>query len=335
MGKQHYMTRDERLQLEALRRAKIPVAQIARQLGFSRQTIYNELNRGKYLHNCGWRDEIRYSADIGQGRHIKAQRNKGRSLKIGHDLEYANFLEHKILVDHYSPAAALAAARQLKFNTQICVTTLYSYITQGVFYQLTDNDLWEKPTRKPRKDTTPRVAHKKLPSIEQRPEWINNREELGHWEMDLVVGPKESKPVLLTLVERVSRQELMFKLPNRKAATIRGVFDKLERKYPDFTDRFKSITTDNGSEFMEYDQLIKSIRGGKRFDVYYCHSYAAWEKGTNENHNRIIRRWIPKGTDIGKITKKRIAEIQDWMNSYPRKILGWAAPNDFWCVTQS
>lgn len=332
--KQHYMTRDERLQLEALRKAKIPVAQIARQLGFSRQTIYNEIKRGLYPHEMDYWTEWRYSADKGQDIHNKAQRHKGRPLKIGHDLEYANFLEHKILVDHYSPAAALAAARREGFSTQICVVTLYSYISQGVFYQLTDNDLWEKPTRKPRKDKEPRIAHPKLPSIEQRPEWVNDREELGHWEMDLVVGPKESKPVLLTLVERVSRQELMFKLPDRKAATIRGVFDKLERKYPDFTERFKSITTDNGSEFMEYDQLVKSIRGGKRFDVYYCHSYAAWEKGSNENHNRMIRRFFPKGTDFSKVTKKRIAEIQDWMNSYPRKVLGWATPNDFWCVTQ-
>lgn len=333
--KQHYMTRDERLQLEALRMAKIPVAKIARQLGFSRQTIYNEIKRGLYPHERDYWTEWRYSAVKGQDKLEKAQRNKGRPLKIGHDLEYANFLERKILEDRYSPAAALAAARRQGFSTRICVTTLYSYITQGVFYQLTDNDLWEKPFRKPRKNDGPRVAHPKLPSIEQRPEYINNREELGHWEMDLVVGPSGSRPVLLTLVERVSRQELMFKLPDRRAATIRGVFNKLERQYPDFKERFRSITTDNGSEFMEYDELIKSIRGGKRFDVYYCHSYAAWEKGSNENHNRMIRRFFPKGTDFSKVTKKRIAEIQDWMNSYPRKVLGWTTPNDFYTVTQN
>ena len=326
------MTRDERLQLEALRKAKVPVAQIAKQLGFSKQTIYNEIHRGEYTHEKDGFLQWRYSADKGQDIHNRAQRHKGRPLKIGNDLEYANFLEDKILREKYSPAAALAAARRLSFRTQICVTTLYSYISQGIFYQLTDNDLWEKPLRKPKKDKEPRVAHPKLPSIEQRPEWINDREEPGHWEMDLVVGPQGSKPVLLTLVERVSRTELIFKLPNKKAATIRAVFDKLERKYPDFTERFKSITTDNGSEFMEYDQLIKSIRGGKRFDVYYCHSYAAWEKGSNENHNRMIRRFFPKGTDFTKITKKRIAEIQDWMNSYPRKILEWAAPKDYCMV---
>ena len=97
---------------------------------------------------------------------------------------------------------------------------------------------------------------------------------------------------------------------------------------PNFKERFRSITTDNGPEFLEYEALVRSIYGGKRFTVYYCHPYSAWEKGGNENHNRMIRRWFPKGTDFSKVTKKRIAELQDWMNGYPRKILGWRSPAD-------
>ena len=128
------------------------------------------------------------------------------------------------------------------------------------------------------------------------------------------------------MTERKSREELIFKLPDKKAATIRAVFDRMERSMPDFKQRFKSITTDNGSEFLQYDLLTKSVRSGKRFDIYYCHSYAAWEKGTVENHNRMIRRWFPKGTDFAKITKRRIAEIQDWMNNYPRAVLNWKTP---------
>lgn len=85
MGKQHYMTRDERLQLEALRRARIPVKKIAAQLGFSRQTIYNELKRGKYIHTCEYYDEERYSADKAQQIHNYKQTAKGRQLKIGNN----------------------------------------------------------------------------------------------------------------------------------------------------------------------------------------------------------------------------------------------------------
>lgn len=327
--KQHYMTENERNQLEGMLRAGKPVAWIARELGFCRQTIYNEIKRGTYLHTVKWWDEERYSAEKGQHVHRKAQENKGRPLKIGHDRAYADFLERKILQDRFSPAAALAAARAAGHQTAVCVSTLYSYIDQGIFYQLTSSHLWEKPTRKPRKkQERPKIAHEKLPSIEQRPQHINDRTEPGHWEMDLVVGRQGSHAVLLTLTERYSRKELIFKLPNRKALTIRKVFNRLERELPDFRKIFKSITTDNGSEFMEYEKLRRSIHGGKRFDVYYCHSYAAWEKGSNENHNRMIRRWFPKGTDFNKVTKEQIAALQDWMNGYPRKILGWKTPEE-------
>lgn len=329
--KQHYMTRDERYQLEALRRNKIPVAKIAQQLGFSRQTIYNELRRGQYVHTGDYRDELRYSADKGDQIQRYNATAKGRPLKIGSDHCYAAYLEHKILVDRFSPAAALAAARRQGYATSVCVTTLYSYIDKRVFLELTNKDLWIKSKRRKRKDPEQRrIAHPKYPSINDRPQHINDRSELGHWEMDLVVGKAGTRPVLLTLTERVSRQEMIFKLPDRKAATVRGVFDRLERQLPDFKQRFLSITTDNGPEFLELEKLQESIHGGKRFDVWYCHSYAAWEKGSNENHNRMIRRWFPKGTDFTRISKKRIAAIQDWMNNYPRRILGWNTPNDYY-----
>ena len=329
MRKQHYMTEQERHQLEAMRRNKIPVREIARQLGFCERTIYYELKRGSYIHTCKYWDEVRYSAQKGQQIHRYNQTAKGRPLKIGSDHTFAAYIEHKIIVDRYSPAAALAAARRYNFQTCICVSTLYSYIDKRVFLTLTNKHLWDKRRKKQKKDDTEkRIAHPKLPSIENRPAYIGQRSERGHWEMDLVVGKAETKPVLLTLTERYSRQELIFKLPDRKAATIRNVFDRLERRYPDFSERFKTLTTDNGSEFMEYDKLCQSIHGGSRFQVWYCHSYSAWEKGSVENHNRMIRRFFPKGTDFSKVSKKRIAAVQDWMNNYPRKVLGWQTPNE-------
>lgn len=329
MRKQHYMTEQERHQLEAMRRNKIPVREIARQLGFCERTIYYELKRGSYIHTCEYWDEVRYSAQKGQQIHRYNQTAKGRPLKIGSDHTFAAYIEQKIIVDRYSPAAALAAARRYNFQTRICVSTLYSYIDKRVFLTLTNKHLWDKRRKKQKKDDTEkRIAHPKLPSIENRPSHIGQRSERGHWEMDLIVGKAETKPVLLTLTERYSRQELIFKLPNRKAATIRGVFDRLERRYPNFPERFKSLTTDNGSEFMEFEKLCRSIHGGSRFQVWYCHSYSAWEKGSVENHNRMIRRFFPKGTDFSKISKKRIAAVQDWMNNYPRKILQWQTPNE-------
>ena len=98
-------------------------------------------------------------------------------------------------------------------------------------------------------------------------------------------------------------------------------------KGQDFRKRFRSITTDNGSEFMEYEKLKRSCRcKGSRFDIYYCHSYSAWEKGTVENHNRMIRRFFPKGTNFDGVTPAEVRRVQDWMNHYPRRVLDWKSP---------
>ena len=233
--------------------------------------------------------------------------------------------------DRFSPAAALAAARAEGFGTSVSVNTLYSYIDKGVFLRLINKHLWQKgKKRKAGEKPERRTVHPKLPSIEDRPETINQRQEFGHWEMDLVVGCSGSRAALLTLTERQTRQELIYKLPDKRAASVRAVFDRLERDMgrKRFREKFRSITTDNGPEFLEYDKLRQSIRDGPRFDIYYCHSYSAWEKGTNENHNRMIRRWFPKGTDFDKVSKREIAAIQAWMNGYPRKVLGWKTPSE-------
>lgn len=325
----HYMTENERYQLEALRHAGMSVAAIAKQLGFCRQTIYNELRRGAYVHTCMWNDEIRYSADKAQQLHNWNQTAKGRPLKIGKDRAYADFLERKVVKDRYSPAAALAAARAAGYTTTICAATFYSYITKGVFLHLTRKHLWvESKPKKRRKDPVQRIVHTKLPSIEIRPETISQRSERGHWEMDLVVSCEGSKSALLTMTERMTREEIIIRLPDKRAETIRRAMDRLERSMTrrKFREKFKSITTDKGPEFLEHDLLIRSVYGGQRFTVYYCHSYAAWEKGSVENSNGMIRRFFPKGTDFSKVSLRQVKAVQDWMNNYPRKSLGWLTP---------
>lgn len=333
MRKQHYMTEQERYQLEALLKAGIPKAKIARQLGFSRQMIYNEIQRGEYdcieIRNGFYVDTKRYSADKGQQIHDLNQTAKGAPLKLGNQYAWANYIENKIVKEKYSPAAALAGARKAGFAFTVSTNTLYSYIEKGVFLRLTNKDLLVKGRKRKRKyHPVQRIAHPLLPSISSRPQKINDRTEYGHWEMDLVCGKRNRGAALLTLTERKTRQELIFKINSKKASEVRKVFDQLEENIPEFREKFKSITTDNGSEFLQYEQLRRSIHGGNRFEIYYCHSYAAWEKGTNENHNRMIRRFFPKGTSFQDITSSEITNVQDWMNNYPRKILNWKAPNE-------
>ncbi|MBQ9720647.1 MAG: IS30 family transposase [Oscillospiraceae bacterium] len=146
---------------------------------------------------------------------------------------------------------------------------------KGLFRNLAA-DLWETSRRKQRKKTADkRVPHPKWPTSSDRPAPAACRSGFGHWEMDLVVDCRDSSSALLTRTERMTRREIIFKLPNRKAATIRKQFDKSERRMGKqfFCDVFKTVTTDNGSEFLQCDELRRLIFGGVRFDVYYCHSY--------------------------------------------------------------
>lgn len=331
--KQHYMTYNERCKLEAYLKAGKTVAWIAKEMGFCERTIYYEKKRGlvKLVRNPKWMpiDTIEYSADKAQQYHDYNQTAKGRPLKIGNDKAYADYLENKILHDRFSPAAALVNAKANGFTTSVCLTTLYSYIDKHVFLHLTNKDLWEKSKRKKRKyNQVRRIVHPKYPSIEDRPAHIGQRQDLGHWEIDLVIGKQRSRAALMVMTERVTREIIIRKIPNKKSATIVAELDKLEKSMPNFRNRIQTITTDNGVEFLDYDGLRKSIYDGERCQIYYCHSYASWEKGTIERNNRIIRRFFPKGTDFTKVTKKQVAAVQDWMNNYPRKILDWKTPNE-------
>ena len=100
--------------------------------------------------------------------------------------------------------------------------------------------------------------------------------------------------------------------------------DKIERKMGSkkFRETFKTITCDNGCENLDFEGIERSVlTKNKRTKVYYAHPYSAWERGTNENNNKLIRRFIPKGADIGKFSHERIKMIEHWMNNYPRRKL--------------
>ena len=127
----------------------------------------------------------------------------------------------------------------------------------------------------------------------------------------------------------MTRQEIIMKLPNKETKTIAKALDRLERRYgAKFYRIFKSITFDNGVEFMGYKGLEKScLRKKKRTEIYYAHPYCSGERGTNENNNRLIRRWIPKGVDMRKIKVSEIQKIEDWINNYPRAMFDYKSSN--------
>jgi IS30 family transposase len=233
-------------------------------------------------------------------------------------------IESKIIDEKYSPAAALMdiAQRGLKFQVTICATTLYSYIDKGIFLKLTNKNLPVKATRAKTYNRVRRAHAPKGDSIEQRPEEVDDRTTFGHWEMDTVKGKRDTKKVLLVLTERLTRQEVKMAMANNEAESVVKALNKLERRYGKmFSKVFLSITVDNGSEFANCDGMEKScLRKGVRTKIYYCHPYSSWERGSNENQNRLIRRWIPKGAPIENYTDDEIEFIENWINNYPRAI---------------
>ena len=158
-------------------------------------------------------------------------------------------------------------------------------------------------------------------SIENRPKYIEKREEIGHWEGDLIEG-KDHKSAIGTLVERKSRYTFIAKLKNRKSATVREAFVKELRQINKlFT---KSLTYDNGTEMAQH-KLFSEQTG---MTVYFAHPYSSWERGTNENTNGLIRRYFPKKTDFNNVTEKELKKVQNALNNRPRKVLGYRTPNE-------
>jgi IS30 family transposase len=120
----------------------------------------------------------------------------------------------------------------------------------------------------------------------------------------------------------------------RTQEAVKKALDKIERRLGArcFREAFKSITSDNGGEFLNQEWIEKSCINTKkkRTTLYYCHPYSAWERGSNENANKLIRRFIPKGADIADYSEAAIARIERYMNNYPRKLLDGYSPNDLY-----
>lgn len=335
--KNKHLTVKQRYKIEVLLKEEYEICHIAERVGKSTRTIEREIARGSiYLQNSDLRFRKEYCADVGQRRYEEGFINKGPALKIDDDHELVKFIENKIINDKYSPDAVIALIRENKddFKTQICTKTLYNYIDKEyVFLNLTNKDLPVKKDGKKRTYKKVKIPHKNLKgtSIEERPKEIDTREEYGHWEMDCVVGNRGgSGATLLVLSERKTREEIIIKMKDRTQKSVIKALDSLEKRLGSkFKKKFKTITVDNGTEFLDMRSLEKSAvsRNKPRTKVFYCHPYSSWERGTNENLNKLIRRFIPKGTDIGNVSKKTVKYIQDWMNNYPRRLLGYKSPN--------
>ena len=332
-AKYKHLTERDRYRLEGYLETGLPVKRIAEKLNSHLSTVYREISRGRVTRiKSDLTEYWVYRANTAHSDYESKVTNRAHSLKIEKHKEIAIYIREKILKDKYSPDAITGELNQT--GRFICTKTLYNYIDRGVFEGVTNYSLWEKRKRHKHKyKQVMRISlkNKGSRSIEERPEKINNRLEYGHWEGDTIVsGRLGGKPGLLTLTERLTREEIIIKIKSMTQNSILNALDKLETNYGNyFRKKFKSITLDNGREFLDWESIERSVlTSEKRTLIYFAHPYSSWERGTNENQNRMIRRFIPKGTDISKLSDKDVERIENWMNSYPRKILGYKTPNE-------
>lgn len=313
------------------KRTKIEIAEL---LDRTEKTIRNEIKRGLVKNLTTELIEIWvYSADVAQQKYEYYLRAKGPKLKIDNDYELKEYVEKSIKEDKKSPEVIAKEIKKMNFKTKMCARTIRNNIYAGDIYDIKPTDMiYNKEYQDKNKDKT--ICEKVPPekSIDYRPKEANTREEYGHWEGDLVIGTKKRGAVLFTLTERKTREEIIVKIPGKKAEYVAQALDLIEKKYKSmFYTKFKTITFDNGGEFRNWKSLEKSYdnrRKSARTQVYYAHPYRSGERGSNENANRLIRRFIPKGIDITPISEEFIQKIEDWINNYPRAMFNYKSTNE-------
>jgi IS30 family transposase len=204
----------------------------------------------------------------------------------------------------------------------VCATTIYGFIQQDkasggdLYKHLRHRKRYKKRTGSP--DARGQIIGRI--SIDERPSIVDEKVRIGDWEADTVIG-KGHKGVLVTLADRVSKKTLIAHVPSKHAEVVKSAIIKLlkpEKKY------LHTITFDNGKEFAYHDQIHKALGATN----YFAHPYCSWERGLNENHNGLIRQYLPKEMRLDQLTNEEIKNIEDRLNNRPRKMLGYKTPNE-------
>ncbi len=296
--KGQHLLAEERHEIEVRLRDGWTPYKIAKQLGRPYNTIKNEIERGTVMLYNG--KVSRYKAQAGEAAYLDNRANSRKQYKRLSVSSFCKYVERHFTEDKWSLDACYGRALTsgaFQRREMVCTKTLYNYVDNGLL-KMKNIDLPEKL----RRNTKGKKARKNKrilgDTIESRPENVELREEFGHWEIDTVVGSKkESEPCVLTVVERKTRHAIWVKAENHTADAIQAAFKQVLSGFGDRAKLvFRSITGDNGSEFAALSEW--KMQG---IAVYFTHPYSSWEKGTNECHNKLLRRFIPKGTSMAGV----------------------------------
>lgn len=335
-----HLTRDQRCQIEALVLQKnkngrriYSNAYIAKFIGVSASTISRELRKrikSKIMVRTGKRTNKPYNATDADNDYRYKRKLSRAKYKLEQYPKMAKFIEDKILIEKWAPDVIVGYMKRHHYFQRdgfcnISTPTVYNAIRNGILkVGIEDTRRMKEKSNYEYHKTKNLPLSKQAYSIDLREESINNRSIYGHFELDTVLGMKSgTHECLLTLTERKTRFEVIFKLQSKSAEEVVKKMNMLKSFLKKHVNKIiKSLTTDNGSEFSDFLTIIENTKA----KIYFCHPYCSGEKGTNERHNGMIRYFIPKGTKIEEYSYEDINKIAIWMNNYPRKILNYRTP---------
>ncbi len=304
------LTEEERYQIYEAVTEKRSHRKIAKQINKHHSTVSREVKRNRGLK--GYRPK--------QAQEKAGERcwNKPRHRKLTPKVQS---LISKNIKQEWSPDQIQGRLRS-EGLPMVCATTIYSFIQQdksaggNLYKHLRHKKSYKKRTGSP--DARGQIIGRI--SIDERPPIVDEKVRIGDWEGDTVIG-KGHKGVLVTLADRVSKKTLIAHVASKHASVVTNAIIKLLEPEKDY---LHTITFDNGKEFA-YHVQIKEALGA---ETYFAHPYHSWERGLNENHNGLIRQYLPKGMALDKVTSRIITKIQNRLNNRPRKLLGYKTPNE-------
>ena len=316
------LTLKERIIIETLLSQNKSKSDIAKLLNRNRSTITREVN------NWIKKPSDKYDATIANFFAKEEYLNKRNKDKINTYKRLKAFV-YRGLLSGFSPEQ-IAGRIKVLYPNDSTMSISHEAIYQHI-YKHRQSYLGKKlikllpyhhhKRRDKRKFSKNRVRIKDQINISQRPQHIQLREEIGHWEGDLMIGIGQ-KSAIGTIVERKTRYTFIVKIENRKSLTVTQKFAQILNTLPQYIR--KTMTYDNGLEMANHKWLANKTG----MEIYFANPYSSWERGTNENTNGLIRRFFPKGTDFNKITFEQLKEAQYALNNRPRKILGYKTPNE-------
>ena len=313
MGNYTHLSISDRRRFYTFIEMGLPISEIAKKLSKHRSTLYRELNRNSNPEG--------YFSKAAQLKTYHRAKQKCPS-KLQTDGVLRDYVVRS-LKKGWSPEQISGRMKYHNLSFYVCHESIYQFVYQSKNKELYHCLPYKKPKRQKRysRQKSP-CRYGKIRLITERPEDIATRKRFGHWEGDTIQFKGAKEKVVTTLVERKSRIVYLIK-NNRKYS--HGVMDKIKEKFKALPQKMcKTITFDQGIEFADYRHLEQETK----CKVYYCETHSPWQKGSNENMNGRLRWYLPRETDIAKITQEELDQLAAKMNRCPRKCLGYKTPHE-------